>query len=99
MRSFAVFDGEVVAASSADVRPADLGQSLSGLFRVAERAAVATGATPAMQIVVDTVDGAVAAVRQDGHAVVAVLRPHPPRVGLLLYELRRALYDSTMDDE
>ena len=66
-------------------------RAVDGLFSAADEAAAGLNESGLEQVVVDTPDGAVAALRDAGRCVVAVTRPLPAALGLLLYDLRRAL--------
>ena len=66
-------------------------RAVDGLFSAADEAAAGLNESGLEQVVVDTRDGAVAALRDGGRRAVAVTRPHPSSLGLLLYDLRRVL--------
>ncbi len=66
-------------------------RSVDGLFAAADEAAASLREGGVEQVVVDTPDGAVAALRDHGRRAVIVTRARPSSLGLLLYELRRAL--------
>jgi predicted regulator of Ras-like GTPase activity (Roadblock/LC7/MglB family) len=66
-------------------------RAIDGLFSAADEAAAGLNESGLQQVVVDTPDGAVAALRDGGRRVVAVTRSHPSSLGLLLYDLRRVL--------
>jgi predicted regulator of Ras-like GTPase activity (Roadblock/LC7/MglB family) len=66
-------------------------RSVDGLFSAADEAAAGLNECGLEQVVVDTPDGAVAALRDGGRRAVAVTRAHPSSLGLLLYDLRRAI--------
>ena len=66
-------------------------RSIDGLFAAADAAAADLNESGLDQVVVDTPDGAVAALRAGRCRAVAVTRSRPSSLGLLLYELRRAL--------
>jgi len=78
-------------------RPPAAGASaaVDGLLRAGDEAAAGRGEGPVQQVLVDTPDGAVFAVREAGCHLVAVTRPHPRSIGLLLYELRTLRDDGT----
>lgn len=65
--------------------------SVDGLFAAADQAASSLHEGGVEQVVVDTPDGAVAALRDGGRRAVVVTRAHPSSLGLLLYDLRRVL--------
>jgi predicted regulator of Ras-like GTPase activity (Roadblock/LC7/MglB family) len=75
------------AAVSADAAR----HSIEGLFAAADKAAAGLNECGLEQVVVETPDGAVAALRDGGRRAVAVTRAHPSSLGLLLYDLRRTL--------
>jgi predicted regulator of Ras-like GTPase activity (Roadblock/LC7/MglB family) len=66
-------------------------RSVDGLFAAADAAAANLNESGLDQVVVDTPDGAVAALRAGRCQAIAVTRPRPSSLGLLLYELRRVL--------
>jgi predicted regulator of Ras-like GTPase activity (Roadblock/LC7/MglB family) len=66
-------------------------RAIDGLFATADQAAAELSDCEVDQVVVDTPDGAVAALRDGGRRAVAVTKAHPPSLGLLLYDLRRVL--------
>ena len=66
-------------------------RAVDGLFSAADEAAAGLNESGLEQVVVDTPDGAVAALRDGERRAVAVTRSHPSSLGLLLYDLRRAL--------
>jgi predicted regulator of Ras-like GTPase activity (Roadblock/LC7/MglB family) len=66
-------------------------RAIERLFSAADEASAGLNESGLEQVVVDTRDGAVAALRNGGRCAVAVTRPHPSSLGLLLYDLRRAL--------
>ena len=66
-------------------------RSVDALFAAADEAAAALNECDLEQAVVDTPDGAVAALRDGGRRAVAVTRRHPSSLGLLLYDLRCVL--------
>jgi predicted regulator of Ras-like GTPase activity (Roadblock/LC7/MglB family) len=66
-------------------------RSVEGLFAAADEAAAGLGERDVEQVVVDTPDGAVAALREGSRRAVVVTRAHPASLGLLLYDLRRVL--------
>lgn len=66
-------------------------RSVDGLFAAADEAAASLHEGGVEQVVVDTPDGAVAALRDGGRRAVVVTRAHPSSLGLLLYDLRRVL--------
>jgi predicted regulator of Ras-like GTPase activity (Roadblock/LC7/MglB family) len=66
-------------------------RSIDGLFAAADNAAAELNGCGLEQVVVDTPDGAVAALRDGSRRAVAVTRARPSSLGLLLYDLRRVL--------
>jgi predicted regulator of Ras-like GTPase activity (Roadblock/LC7/MglB family) len=66
-------------------------RSIDRLFAAADEAAAGLNECRLEQVVVDTPDGAVAALRDGRRRAVAVTRARPSSLGLLLYDLRRAL--------
>jgi predicted regulator of Ras-like GTPase activity (Roadblock/LC7/MglB family) len=72
-------------------------RSVDGLFAAADDAAAGLNESGLEQVVVDTPDGAVAALRDGSRRAVAVTRAHPSSLGLLLYDLRRALNLAGLD--
>jgi predicted regulator of Ras-like GTPase activity (Roadblock/LC7/MglB family) len=66
-------------------------RAVDGLFAAADDAAAGLNEGGLEQVLVDTPDGAVAALRDGRRRAVAVTRAHPSSLGLLLYDLRRAL--------
>ena len=70
--------------------PAQARDALDRLWATADRAAGSLADRPLEQLVVDTPDGCVLAVRDGGYRMIAVTAPHPS-VGRLLYDMRRCL--------
>ncbi len=86
-----VDDGGGVHAAGVRVSAEAARRSIDGLFAAADEAAAGLNECEVDQVVVDTPDGAVAALRDGGRRAVAVTRAHPASLGLLLYDLRRLL--------
>jgi len=87
-----VVDGDDgVHAAGVPVSADAVRRSVDGLFATADAAAAGLHECGLEQVVVDTPDGAVAALRDGRRRAMAVTTAHPSSLGLLLYDLRRML--------
>jgi predicted regulator of Ras-like GTPase activity (Roadblock/LC7/MglB family) len=86
-----VDDGGGVHAAGVQVSAEAARRSIDGLFTAADEAAAGLNECEVDQVVVDTPDGAVAALRDGGRRAVAETKAHPASRGLRLYDLRRLL--------